>query len=180
MQDAMIVVAVKRGYYGGKTRYEGERFAIASPTDFSKNWMVDTSGSGLNRDVQALEQTFKSANATRSSGRSISDEQLLAEIGQSAGVAASLRAENIQLKEKISELTGQLDQLLAGAKGTSSGRDIRGGAGRNDKAEEGTATRTDGAYGSAEGEEALGGEPKDDDVSGAAPGVGAVRVTRRR
>jgi len=180
MQDAMIVVAVKRGYYGGKTRYEGERFAIASPTEFSKNWMVDASGPGLNRDVQALEQTYKTANAMRASSRTITDEQLLAEISQSAGVAASLRAENIQLKEKISELTGQLDQLLAGAKAGSAGRSVREGAGRFDKAEEGAAADARGAAAPEEGEEAFGGEPKDDDVTGAAPGVGTIRVTRRR
>jgi hypothetical protein len=108
----MIVLAIGRGYYGGKSRVEGERFAISDKEHFSKRWMVDPSGSDFTSAHRAMEMSYM-ATSNRPLNRGITDEQLLAEVTQSAGVVAGLRAENLQLKEKVSALQGQLDQLLA-------------------------------------------------------------------
>jgi ribosomal protein L12E/L44/L45/RPP1/RPP2 len=115
----MIVVAIARGYYGGKSRYEGERFAITEPAHFSKKWMVDPNGPDMTSAYRALEAAYVSSTS-RPNSRSVTDEQLLAEVTQSAGVVAGLRLENIKLKEKVSALQGQIDQLLAkGATGVA-------------------------------------------------------------
>jgi hypothetical protein len=118
MSEPMIVVAISQGYYGEKIRYEGERFALKEAAHFSARWMVDPNGSDFTSAHRALEQSYKLANETASTRKGISDEQLLAEVTQSSGVIAGLRAENLQLKEKVSALQGQLDRALAGSQGS--------------------------------------------------------------
>lgn len=117
MSEPMIVLAIARGYYGGKSRSEGERFAITEKDHFSKRWMVDPNGSDFTSAHRAMEASYVST-ANRPLNRGVTDEQLLAEVTQSAGVVAGLRAENLQLKEKIGALQGQLDRALAGAQGS--------------------------------------------------------------
>lgn len=120
----MIVVATLKGYYGDKTRYPGERFAIADGSLISTRWMVDPSGPDYTSDHRAMEAAY-AATSGKGSTRTVTDEQLIAEVTQSSGVIAGLRAENLQLKEKISALEGQLDRALAGAKGSVSGSEVR-------------------------------------------------------
>lgn len=114
----LVVVAIHKGYYGDKTRYPGERFAIADARMISTRWMVDPNGSDYTSDHRAMEAAYAAANS-RGSTRTVTDEQLIAEVAQSSGVIAGLRAENLMLKEKVSALQGQLDRALAGAQGST-------------------------------------------------------------
>lgn len=123
MSEAMIVVAKSRGYYGEKPRYEGERFAITDKAHFSSRWMIDPNSTDYTSDIKAMEQNFANTRG-KPAARSISDEQLLAEVTQSAGVVAGLRAENLKLKEEVSHLKeqisalqGKLDQALVAGGG---------------------------------------------------------------
>jgi len=185
LDEPIVVVATQKGYYGNTVRHEGERFAINSPADFAATWMVEPAKAKDLRELVKLEADFRARHARPGRG-DISDAQLLSEIAQSGGRLEALRQENLSLKAKvktlegtISELTGQLDQLLAGAKGAGEGRTVRVDAGRSRQAKEGAESEASGA-GDEGQEEVLGGQPEDGNDTGEAPAVGALRVTRRR
>jgi hypothetical protein len=125
--EPVVVVAMKRGFYNGKTRYEGERFAITDEAAFSKKWMAKPDDPAVQEEVRVLETSYKQTRA-REATRDITDEQLLAEIAQSSGVVAALRLENAQLKEDNRALREQLDAAIGGQT-----REVRG--------EEGSARR---------------------------------------
>lgn len=182
--EPMVVVATQTGFYANKVRYEGERFAIDNPQAFSAAWMVDPNAADA-EDTARIEADYASRHA-RPGSRDISDAALLAEIAQSGGRAEALRVENIQLKGKISELQGQLDQLLAGAKGSRAGAGVRAGTGGEaggGPATEGAETDAgglDAGAGEAEEGEDLFGSAPHGDAEGEAQAAGTVRITRRR
>lgn len=97
----MIVVAKEVGYYGNKIRAVGERFAISKPDHFSKRWMLDPKKD----DTRSVEAQYSVPERKRD----ITDEQMLAELADSAGAVAALRKENAMLKEQIRTLKGEAD-----------------------------------------------------------------------
>lgn len=97
----MIVVAKEVGYYGNKIRAVGERFAISNPAHFSKKWMLDPKKD----DTRSVEAQYSAPERKRD----ITDEQMLAELADSAGAVAALRKENAMLKEQIRTMQGEAD-----------------------------------------------------------------------
>ncbi len=118
MSEPMIVVATHRGYYGEKIRYEGERFALKDHAHFSPRWMVDPAGDKYTETHKAAEQAFAASTATQRK-QGVTDEQLIAEVTQSSGVVAGLRAENLKLKEENRALRAKVDSL------TGADREVR-------------------------------------------------------
>lgn len=117
--EALIVVAKKQGYYGDKTRYVGERFVITSRKHFADVWMLEAGKPADAEEVAALERAFAERFPSRK--RDISDEKLLAEVVQTSGVIAAVRAENLKLKDEIASLKRENHALKATIAGLEAG-----------------------------------------------------------
>lgn len=126
------VIASQLGEYGKTERYVGERFHVARAEHVSKRWMIRADDESRKDEIKRLELEFKQGPG-RLRQQDVSQAQMLAEVAQSGGALAALRAENAQLKAEIAELKGAVKDAKGKAAavggGSAGGEDAPGAGG---------------------------------------------------